>query len=396
MVLRMRWFVLASCLLASTVAGAAPFTWQAPDGTAVTAEVSQPLGESARLETSAPTRQTLPLVPSPDQQTWRVQGDDDDLVVVGRDRAWRLRWKQDRLAIIATTAWTANESPPRWARPRPRSREGALEELRQLLRFEGTQPGLDSFFAAKRIRVVTSAAGEKDSSSVSSGAVLLDAWHKSGFPMAYGRQMSLNRQCGSLLENAASEKPRRASPRSLLFSVCFDKNLHVTTIHLVRPEASEAPSANAVLDLGDKPAKPRDVVVGGIVDPAAATTVSPSAGTQDLEVAVTAVRCDPDDEGERDDEDHLREFERQARSLLQRHNSEFLSCHAQRSQDPPVLHLRFGIDAKGDLIAPLVIGGHPKVSTCVVAAITGEKLAPRDGGDTMRCTARLLFSPPAQ
>jgi hypothetical protein len=293
----MRWFVLASCLLASTIARAAPFTWQAPDGTAITAEVSQPIGESARLESSAPTRQTLPLVPSPDQETWRVQGDDDDLVVVGRDRAWRLRWKRDRLAIIATTAWTATESPPRWARPRQRSREGALEELRQLLRFEGTQPGLDSFFAAKRIRVVTSAAGEKDSSSVASGAVLLDAWHKTGFPMAYGRKMILNRQCGSLLENAAREKPRRAAPRSLLFTVCVDKNLRVTKIHLVRPEASEAPSANAVLDLGDtSPAKPRDVVVGGIVDPAAATTVAPSAGTLDLEVAVTAVRCYPDDD----------------------------------------------------------------------------------------------------
>jgi hypothetical protein len=42
------------------------------------------------------------------------------------------------------------------------------------------------------------------------------------------------------------------------------------------------------------------------------------------------------------------------------------------------------------------MGGHPKVCTCVVAAITGEKLAPRDGSEPMRCTAQLLFSPPAQ
>jgi len=236
MLLRMLWPLLGLVLFAAS-AHAAPFRWQASDGTRVEAEVVAEPGKPPRLEVTKPSAATIELDGVPHGDTLRLDVVRDDLVLAGSTRAWRLAWKTGRFEVVASASWKAPRKRPAWASPRTiTTYHGAFEEMRQLVRFEGTQPGLERFFGNAEVTV--SYSGSKQSETLA-GRELLARWKRDGFPLSRGTIKTAGPRCASLPVNYAGydEVPANDPDGPRLFHACFANDLQVTKLHLTVPTA---------------------------------------------------------------------------------------------------------------------------------------------------------------
>jgi hypothetical protein len=228
--------LFALVMLASS-ASAAPFRWQADDGTRVEAEVVAEPGKPPRLEVTKPAPATIELAGAEVGDTLRLDALRDELVLVGSARAWRLAWKKGRLDPVASARWRTPNRRPAWASPRTiTSYYVAFEEMRQLMRFEGTRPGLERFFGDAEV-TVTYGGGTRASEKLP-GRELLARWQREGFPLARGTIKTGVPRCGTLPINYAGydEVPAADPDGPRLFMACFAKDLQVTSLTLTIPK----------------------------------------------------------------------------------------------------------------------------------------------------------------
>lgn len=230
MIFAMRpWFLgLALCVASS--AAADPFRWQASDGTRVEAEVVATPGEAPRLVVTKPSPATIELVGAVVGDQLRVDSIRDDLVIVGRNRAWRLAWKQDGFAQVASAKWTDPRRQASWTQPRKLTNyHVAFEEMRQLLRFEGTRPGLERFLGDAPVTISYS---DRRASETLPGRELLARWKRDGFPLARGTVKTAGERCASLPINYAGYRDAKTPKGPLLLMACFAKDLQLARITL--------------------------------------------------------------------------------------------------------------------------------------------------------------------
>ena len=225
---------LGCLVLLAASADAAPFRWQAPDGTRVEAEVMVPPGESPRLELTKPSAPPITLEGADGRDAFRVSSVRDDLIIVGASRAWRFTWKRDRFALVASASWTTPRKRPGWVRWTENAT--GFEAMRQLLRFEGTLPGLERFFGEATVKV-SSYGGTSQTHEEIPGSALLARWERDGFPLARGWMLkNAGPRCMSLPGNYASsdDMPANDPDGPRLLGACFARDgLQVTRIDLV-------------------------------------------------------------------------------------------------------------------------------------------------------------------
>jgi hypothetical protein len=232
--------LLPGIVVVASIAAADPFRWQAHDGSRIEAELVA-LADVPRLRVTQPAELTVELPGAAAGDVLRVQGFHDDLVVVGDRRAWRLRWVRDRFELFATASWTHRARQPEWARPRALTNYRiAFDELRQLVRFEDTLPGIDRYFAGDKVTVKI-AGRTRESATIMKGSELLSLWRAEGFPLARGALKGAGPYCTSIPDNwwgsyIDMAVPIKAPERPRLASACFDKELRLSIVNITVPD----------------------------------------------------------------------------------------------------------------------------------------------------------------
>lgn len=186
-----------------------------------------------RLEIAKPTAHTVELPGASDKESFRVMGYYEDLVIVGTEHAWRFAWRKDQLVRVASA--TLSKRRPAWTHTRKLTHwTVAFDELRQLVRFEDTLPGIERFFGENEVKVRTN----HKVTSPMSGVELLAKWRREGFPLARGTlKGGGSSRCNWLVENVVA--PPTVAARDLagprLGGACFDKDLHLVSVEITVP-----------------------------------------------------------------------------------------------------------------------------------------------------------------
>lgn len=240
-------------------AHAQPSLWQAPDGAYVDVlrviSEKEPTRLGARLysyELSPPAHQPVALPGAAIGEPVELVMRGEQLVVRGKERAWRLAWGKRGLRVVGTARWSAAKGPPMWARPRVvETPQAAFDELAERLRAVDRGPGLARFFGKGEVALRQHFIGMAPVEERLPAAELLARWREGdrSLPAAVGTARRRDARC---LELPAAR--RRAAwrhrlrdgvvePLQDLGAACFDDKLQLVSVELYGAPAPGAPTA---------------------------------------------------------------------------------------------------------------------------------------------------------
>lgn len=255
-------------------AHAQPSLWQAPDGAYVDVlrviSDKEPTRLGARLysyELSPPAHQPVALPGAAIGEPVELMMRGEQLVVRGKERAWRFAWRKKGLRLLASARWREPGQPPAWARPRAvDTPKAAFEELADTLRAVGRGPGLARFFGKGEIAVRQHVLGMAPIDERLPAAELLARWRDRdrGLPAAIGLARARGARCVELpaARRRASWRHRlRAGvvePLQDLGAACFDEKLQLVSVELYGAPSPPPPTPEpfAADDPAAKPSAP--------------------------------------------------------------------------------------------------------------------------------------------